>query len=292
MPNLSLSYTNPVTAVFLRTLAWELYVAGKHLTVQDVVSGEVQSARKELGLKLLEGGAAHDFIQKLRLGPKPLLSPKNTPPKPLEQIWPHAWRLLYLPPHSLVRQLSEKPVYTNVSPILGTPSHFEFLVTLRNPALPKMHVFVGAELPSSNTFGKHRGLYFLRLTDSLYVGKTDEFDVRLFQHQGKTPLWWVFVSPEQGSQTFTKDALDAAEALLISFWNEVSILDNKTRGGDQEPEFTYLQQAVLMIEAVSGVLLWLMRDKQSLGLPSWTIPFKQWRGNGWPGCYLEIPNQI
>lgn len=291
MSQLSLSYSNPVTAVFLRTLAWELFVAKKQLRVQDVVTGQVQAARRELGLKPLEGGAAQDFIQHLRMGPKPFLSPKNTPPKPSEQIWHNAWRLLYLPPHNIVRQLSEKPVYTIETPNVGTPTYAKFLVTLRNPALPTLHVFVGTQLPSSNTFGVHRGLYFLRLEDSLYIGKTDEFDVRLTQHQKKTPLWWVFVSPEQSVQTFTKDALEAAEALLISFWNEVSVLDNQKRGGDQEPAFPYIQQAILMVEAASGVLLWLMRDQKSLGLSSWNIPFKNWRGRGWPECYMEIPKQ-
>ncbi len=50
----------------------------------------------------------------------------------------------------------------------------------------------------------------------MYVGKTDEFDVRLPQHvRNKNPLWWVFVTPEESPQMFTQDALSAAEALLI-----------------------------------------------------------------------------
>lgn len=288
MSHLSLSYDNPVSAVFLRGLAWELYVAKEKLTVQDG-TGQVQAARKEIGLAPLEGGAAHDFIQKLRVGPKPFLSPKNTPPQPVEQDWPSAWRLLYLPPHNFVRQLSNKPVCA-VAPA-NTPStpHFEFLVTLRNPAVPTLHVFVGDQLPNSRKFGTHRGLYFLRLPDSLYVGKTDEFDVRLSQHQRRNPLWWVFVSPEQSVQTFTQDALGAAEALLISFWNEVSIVSNQKRGTDQKPVFTYLQQGVLLVEAASAVLLWLIRERNDLGLPEWSIPFKPWRGRNWPACYMELP---
>jgi hypothetical protein len=109
MSQLPLSYDNAVTAVFLRILAWELYVAERPLKVQDVVTDQVQRARLELGLDRLNGGAAHDFIQKLRVG-KPLLSPKNTPPAPKEPEWETEWRLLYLPSHSLVRQFSKHPV--------------------------------------------------------------------------------------------------------------------------------------------------------------------------------------
>src|SRR5437867_8785902 len=108
MPSLSLSYDNPVTAVSLRLLAWELFVANKQLKVQDVITDQVQAARHELGLAPFDkdGGGAPDFIQKLRLPPNPLLSAKNTPPKPAESKWkwPTAWRLLYLPPHNRVRQ--------------------------------------------------------------------------------------------------------------------------------------------------------------------------------------------
>lgn len=292
MPTLSLSYDNPVTAVFLRILAWELYVAKEQLRVQDVVTQQVQTARNELGLAPLEGGAAHDFIQKLRVLPKPLLSAKNTPPAPMQAEWQTAWRLLYLPPHNLVRQLSDRPVFTTATPTSSTQTHTELLLTLRNPAVPMLRVFVGTTQPKSGTFNQRRGLYFLRLATSMYVGKTDEFDVRLSQHiKNRSPLWWVFVTPEESQQMFTQDALAAAEALLISFWNEVSVLDNGQRGSDQKPAFTYLQQAILLVEAASATLLWLMREQQGLGLPQWTIPFKSWRGKNWPQCYLDVPGK-
>lgn len=130
-------------------------------------------------------------------------------------------------------------------------------------------------------------------TGKLYVGKTDEFDVRLVQHWNKRNNqtsgvnWWVFVSPEQSAQTFTLDALAAAESLLISFWNEISSVDNKTRGSDQKPAFMYLQQGILLVEAASAVLLWLVRNSKALNLPTQDVPFKAWRGIGWPECYLE-----
>jgi hypothetical protein len=217
---LALSYANPVTAVLLRILAWELFVANELLTVQDVVTAQVQAARRELGLAPLDedGGAAHDFIQKLRLPPKPLLSPKNTPPKPTEPEWPMAWRLLYLPPHNRVRQLSHKPVCVVVPPPQSANQNYvEYLITVRSPAVPTLRVFLGSQMPTNKPFGARRGLYFLRQSDSLYLGKTDEFDTRLSQHYPKrNPVWWAFMSIEDYTASFSQDALNAAEALLIS----------------------------------------------------------------------------
>jgi len=299
MPPLPLSYKSPLEAVFLRTLAWEIYVAKEKLTVNDVTKQQVQAVRSELGLPPLNnnGGAADDFIKVLRRRSPPVLSQGGTPPSPLQPQWPKEWRLLYLPPHNLVRQLFDKPVLDPRGSAAVPPTHYEFTVTLRDPALPKLNVFVGAQLPSSKTFGTHRGLYFLRSASQLYLGKTDEFDVRLFHHMNSRlkrndpVVWWVFVSPEQSGQTFTLDALAAAESLLISFWNETSYIENQTRGSDQKPAFSYLQQGILLVEAASAVLLWLMRDRQDLNLPSQSIPFKRWRGKTWPDCYMKLPNQ-
>ena len=167
-------------------------------------------------------------------------------------------------------------------------------MTLRDPSLPTVHVFTGDHMPPSRTFNAHRGLYFLRTATKLYLGKTDEFDIRLPWHyknrQTNNPiLWWVFVSPQQSVQTFTLDALAAAESLLISFWNEIGTVENQTRGSDQKPAFVYLQQGILLVEAASAVLIWLMRERQDLRFPSWDIPFKNWTGANWPKCYMELP---
>lgn len=53
MPQLPLSYANGVTAVLLRIMAWDLYIAKRELKVQDVVTEQVQIARTKLGLKPL-----------------------------------------------------------------------------------------------------------------------------------------------------------------------------------------------------------------------------------------------
>jgi hypothetical protein len=292
MSNLSLSYDNPVTAVFLRILAWELFVANETLRVQDVVTEQVQAARHEIGLPLLnkQGGAAHDFIQNLRTPPKPFLSPGGTPPKPIEPAWATDWRLLYLPSHSHVRQLSYKPVW--VEPELqSATNHIEYLVTLRNPAIPPLRVFLGKERPANRTFGTRRGLYFLRQNDSLYLGQTNEFDIRISHHYPRrNPIWWVFISIEDHTAAFTQDSLNAAESLLISFWNEVCVISNQTRGGDQKPGFAYLQQAILLVEAASAAMIWLIRDRTNIDIPSWSLPFKKWSGKNWPLCYLSVPD--
>lgn len=282
------SYPNPVTAVFLRILAWELYVAKRQLRVQDVATNQVQAARAELGLPPLLGGAAHDFIQKLRQEAKPLLSPRNTPPAPLEPQWASEWRLLYLPSHRMVRLLSGDPVIAAVPQKTSTQGYHDYLITLRDPAIPPLRVTIGQHLPQGKPFAKRRGLYFLRLSESLYIGKSDEFDVRLSGHQQKAPLWWVFISLEQPDGLFTIDALSAAESLLISFWNETTRVVNGNRGGDQQPAFFFLQHAVLFSTAASAVFLWLIRETQP-GFSAWNIPFKPWRSTKWPSCYMQIP---
>lgn len=297
MPLSSLSYNSPLEAVFLRILACELYVAKENPMVKNVTAEQVQAARKELGLPphKLPGGGPHYFIRGLRHQAVPTLSVGHTPPQPLEKGWDSEWRLLNLPPHNLVRQLSDRPILTTNGVPVGQTTHHEFLMTLRDPALPTLHVFTGDQVPPSGTFNTHRGLYFIRTAGKLYLGKTDEFDVRLLHHytnhqkKNDPVLWWVFVSPQQSVQTFTQDALAAAESLLISFWNEISVIENSNRGGDQKPAFVYLQQGILLVEAASAVLLWLMRKKQDLGFSSWSIPFKKEKYRDWPECYMELP---
>ena len=91
-----------------------------------------------------------------------------------------------------------------------------------------------------------RGVYFLRVPEGFYLGQTDEFQIRMIEHYRKRhPHWWVFVSPESKEQTLSLDTLQVAEALLISYWNEVSTVTNNQRGGDKELAFAFLQQAVL-----------------------------------------------
>ena len=291
---LRLSYTSPVVAVFLRILAWEHYVAKRQLSVGHVVTQQLQTARRDLGLApnaaRSTSGAADDLVQRLRT--QNLLSPKNTDPVPTESGWADAWRLHYLPPHNLVRQLSFLPMTIDHSP-QGSPQGFcEYVMTLRDPAIPRLRLAAGTLSQVATTCANRRGVYFLRLPETLYVGKSDEIDVRLGQHiKKKNPLWCVFLSLEDDGSSFSLDALGATEGLLISFWNEVCDIANGNRGSDRKPAPMYLQQAVLFATGASAALLWLVRLQIATGLTGWELPFKRWNdaSKSWPGCYLKDP---
>ncbi len=303
---LPLSYANPTVSVFVRRLAWERYVAQKDVTVKNAVTDYLQAARRELGIQehgdRRTSGAADDLIQKLRS--QNILS-RGSPVLPVEPDWndrKKSWRLLYLPPHDRVRQLSVDPVVVK-TPSTSSQTCHSYLITLRDPAVFRLRVFVGPGTTVGNECAGQRGIYFLRSDEDLYVGRTDELEIRLPQHLTRKVLkWCVFLTLEETEHTFSLDALAAAEALLISFWNETSVLGNINRGTDREPAFLYLQQAVLLAEGASAALLWLARNNTNNDLrflavlsskgTSSVIPFKPWRGRGWPDCYLAFPNIV
>ena len=287
-----LTYDDPLTAVFLRILAWEEYEANRQLRVKDIVSDQVQMARKDLGLKRNTKGAPHAFIQSLRKKQPPLLDGN----KPAEKGWARnlAWSLRYLPSHQLVRMLSYNPIWemTPQSPESNL-SIFQFSVALREPALPKLRLTVGKGKPTPKTPGNIKGVYFLRQDEAIYIGQSDEFYIRYPQHimKGKKVLWWAFIAPQETNGTLTFDSLYAIESLLISFWKEVCEVTNKTRGKDTAPDFVHLQPAILFVEAASAALLWLIRNEDLKSkFSQWGIPLKKkCSGRGWPSCYLENP---
>lgn len=286
----SLTYDNPAAAVFLRTLAWEIVVAKRRPTVGDVVETEVQTARMDLGLKPTKLGAPHAFLEKLRRGPKPALSPGRTPPRPTDREWEKEWRLLYLPSHRQVRSLSVDPVVVQERKV---GEHTEFEIVLRNASLPRLSVTVGSAKPKEVEFVERRGVYFLKGPSSLYIGRTREFHTRFRGHRDHSKKkidWWILVSLEDVEHTLAQDSLAAAESFLISFWNEVCVISNRRRGEDQKPAFMYLQQGVLLAEAASAAFLWLMREGKSVGLPNWKPPFKPSGMHGWPECYMKPLN--
>lgn len=288
-----LTYDNPLVAVFLRTLAWERYVAKRRLQVSEVVTEQVQIARQELGLPLLgsrkTSGAADDFVQRLRR--QGLVSAKGTQPEPLDPLWEKEWRLQYLPSHAQVRQLSYAPVVGRLATPSTSGSLTHILLTLRDPAMPRVNIWIGDNSAVSYAAAKRRGVYVLRSTNDIYLGKSDEFETRLRQHLTKRPskpTWCVFFSPEDEG-AFTLDSLGAAEGLLISFWNEICLVNNKNRGSDRQPAPTFLQQAILFTASVSAALLWFARDE---GLPGKdTLPFKKFQNKIWPECYLKVPGR-
>jgi hypothetical protein len=282
-----LSYPSPLAAVFLRILAWEVYVAGQSAIVRDVKAEQVAAARFELGLPPLAqgGGAADDFLQKLRDGPEPKLTPKGTPPRPAEARWKEEWRLHYLPAHSYVRWLSQKPIVSPADAQAIAPDGTRIELTLRDPALPHLEVW-NVPIPDvPSGCANRRGVYALRAGGVLYIGQSSEFSVRAQAHKDKHPDWCIFASPADYNE-MTLDTLSATEALMISFWNEICSVENQKRGSDQQPRFHYLQQAILLTPAMSSALLWFarQRDAERAGSAR-TLPFKPWTGHGWPECY-------
>lgn len=282
-----LTYDDPLTAVFLRTLAWENDV-GREPKVTELAAVQVQTARETLGLKRNTKGAPHEFIQSLRKGAKPLLSPAGKPPRPLEPGWEDkekVWRLLCLPDHSFVRLLSHDVVASNPTNIQTTIQQFS--LRLRNPSVPKLDVLLGHDKPKKSSLKNNRGVYFVREPDGLYVGQSEEFDIRWTGHKKRNIAWWMFIAPQELDGAFTLDALNVTEALLISFWNEICHVTNDQRGKDKKPAFAHLQQGILLAEAASAALLWLIREKKGkeFGLGSWSLPFKKCRANHWPKCY-------
>lgn len=293
--NIPLEYENPLVAVFLRTLAWEIYKANReNIPVWQQAEELVQAARRDLGLKATQGGAPHEFIQSLRRPENGFLTQER--PDPVEDDWrdqKKVWRLLNLPNHRFVRMLSQRPIYREEP--TGVAGFRQFLVSLRSAAAPKLLVTIGNERPTNKLLNKApKGLYFLREADALYVGKSDEFEIRWTGHDSaRTFDWWVFVAPvgdNDDNKHLSSDTIDAAEALLISFWKEICCTTNQNRGTDKEPVFAYLQPAILLVEAASAVLLWLIREKRDLGFKSWTLPFKDCQARGWPDCYNAFVN--
>jgi hypothetical protein len=312
-----LTYADPLTAVFLRILAWEKCVAMQELPVKDLVNEHVQTARMDLGLKKNTMGAPHAFLRLLRNQKPPLLTTKPTLPN--EDEWKnekYAWRLWYLPSHRLVRSCSKNPIPKKPAPLdLDQPvlaansGVVQCVIGFRNPALPHLRITIGKDKPDPKLVGEQPGVYFLREDNSLYIGQSDEFTVRWRGHSKSRKIkseniyWWIFISTEEMKESLTYNTIDAAEALLISFWNEVCRVTNSKRGGDKKPAFVYLQQAILLATAASSALLWLMRDTKQINefwkfdpaqlFSHWKLPFKPLRarqGCHWPECYLMPEN--
>jgi hypothetical protein len=290
---LPLSYESPLVAVFMRTLAWEIHEAGRNkdergdLAVKEIVGTQVQTAREDLGFKPDSQGSPHSFLQKLR--PKFLT---ENPTKPTKHLgWEDkdkVWRLFYAPSHRFVRMLSHNPIEPKQPSKNDKTGFVQMSLRLRAPASPTLIITIGVKKPKPKEFEGTRGVYFLRQAKELYVGQSEEFSTRWTGHQIKGVKWWVFISPVE-HEGFSLDSLNAAEALLISFWNEVCVLSNRQRGKDKKPSWIFLQQAILLVEAASAAMLWLMR-KHEFEFTPWTLPFKPMRarqGRHWPECYLK-----
>jgi len=276
-----LSFKSPLVSVFLRRLAWEEYLAKKSISVKDAISEYVQAARRELGLEQYgdrsTSGGADAFLQKQYAEN---ISKIDGQLKLTDQKWKDEWRLLYLPPHNVIRELSVDPV---IEEIPNSEGVHHFRINLRNPAIPTLDLYTGAVKALANACPGRRGIYFLGSDAGLYVGKTDEFETRSRFHIEKNSKWSVFFSIAEQNDLFTLDSLGASEGLLISFWNEITTVTNGNRGCDRRPAFVYLQQAILFAEGAAASLLWLARNHHE----EIVLPFKGWSGqSGWADRYL------
>lgn len=286
--SLTPSYESPLDAVIMRTLAWENYIAKRKPRVKEISEELIQAARFELGKKTSEAHSARQYLQTLREGEgnKGYIDKNDLPIG-----WENEWRLLYLPPHTMVRQMSYNPI-TFSEPEKLTGTHEPFDIVLRNSAFPRLRVHIGNKEKLEYEVVGQRGLYMLRVSDGMYIGKTDEFDIRVRQHtQNKNPDFWIFVSFGENSKDYTIDTLNATESFLISLWNEIAYVTNDNRGGEREPAFIYRQQATLLSAAISAIWLWaLTRLKSPEGYNNWSIPFKKRSGLAdWPECYVRMP---
>ena len=258
-----LEFDDPLDAVFLRIMAWEIYIAKKNFRAKDITGELLQFVRQELGLPLTTGGAPQQFINDLRTAN--LIETNDHEIFPTNaNIWEAEWRLLYCPSHGATRHLSQMPIVSIDNK--QQKGHVSFLITLRDSALSSIKVFIGTDRPTglNSPIMKSRGIYVLGLENNgseneIYIGKTTEFGVRSHDHfKSKNIKWWIFFSPEEIS--LSKDALDAAESLMISYWSEISYVRNKNRGSDQKPELIYLQQANLFVKSCSAIYIWLARS--------------------------------
>lgn len=282
-----LNYRNPLTAVLLRRLAWEQYVARREFTMEDIETKHLPAARRELGLPPVEAKdrAAEQYLRGLFQSPKRLrLDGQNV--KLVGKQWENEWRLHCLPWHDSVRQLSADLLCTELAPA-EKRAYREWSVLSSDSAVPRLRVIVGPAFAPADACKGERGVYVVRRTRSLYIGQSSNLATRILGHRSEgEPLWTIAMITDEDVRP-SRDELEAAEAVLISFWHEVAILDNKSLGKLQPPEPEHRQQGILFAKGSAAALHWLMRQKPDVALPDWSIPFRYWK-EGWSESYLKL----
>jgi hypothetical protein len=300
---------NPVRCVFLRMLAWQQEKEMAEFNISGLTHHYLQLVRKQLGLSELSkgSGASYNFLEEPRKsGDLIEKGRKQKKPGLYLKVNPKFtnWRFLYLPLHSVVRQLSSTVFITKDGACSANKprNYTHLIVALRNPELPRLNIYIGKNKPKSTDLNKARGVYFIREQKGLYIGKTLEFNTRTYdQFKKRKAVWWIFITPGKDNDLLSQDAIGAAEALLISFWNEVCKLTNRNCGLDTEPHFCYLQHGVILMQAASAVLMYLMSAKgrkevenmlKDIGIKThwWAMPFKKIGAQSsakWPECYFD-----
>ena len=279
-------YDNPITGVFLRMLAWEHFEAKIKPDSVGEIENYIQQAYIELGFDPITPRYANNLIQEMITQGK--LSSADKAYLPAQKGWDEQWQLLNLPVHSHVRRLSFSPV---VDAKEGSPTSIS--ISLRHAALPKLIVFIGKRKPESGTIGIRRGIEFLRTQSGLYIGATGNFEERMWDHKRKrSPKWWLFISPEEHLDL---DTLSITEALLVAFWKEIAVVETQRSSVQKPGIFRNLQEAILVVEATSAAIIWVVREGQRYlpnDFPTLDIPFMPFRGRGWSRkCYLKHPDK-
>lgn len=286
---MKLTYTNPQTAIFLRRLAWELYVANKDITFTNALKDHLLPVRRDdLGLldpPTNKSGNVSTQLQKLYGKEIEKKSNKIVFVKETANEWKKEWRLLYLPTHNSVRTLSKDPVFTQ-NKVGG--SYYHLSVNLRSPAIPEIDVYIGSANDIKNICQDSRGIYiaYKQISEKIYIGLTDETNVRFSQNTNVNQANVVlFFTIKDSAHYLTLDSLHTTESLLISFWLEVATLNNQNRGKSKKPPFRFLQESILLTEGISAILLWLHKRQKQLKIPEFSIPFKT--GVGVPKNWVE-----
>ncbi|MBM3328001.1 MAG: hypothetical protein FJY67_00820 [Calditrichaeota bacterium] len=297
----------PYDRVFLRSLAWEYLWASIPPKKVGEALQYLQNARIALGIEPLKDPAARERLQVLRRS-----FSKDPKASPLELIdatyWRSHWSLLHLPSHLRIRVLARDAILIGVDPRAEKENFHRYRISFRYQALPIMEAVVGTGKPPSYLDEDRRGLYMLNTPNGLYLGQSSEFATRYIEHAKRQPKWWYFVSPvierENGPNNggdyvkpfapykVSLDTLFGAESLWIGFWSEICKTDNKQKGKDTLPEYRYLQEAILLVEAAAASLVWLLTEGiRTIGIGDIIkkIPFHR-KHQGWPDGYLNLGN--
>lgn len=243
--------------IVLRELLWRS-VSGLTTRHADGVEA-VQRAREGLGLPRYQGGMASDTLQRLTAGyalPERAGRPavlRRAPDGSIVLSDPNSvrwWRPLFAPDPVEVRTLAERAelCMVDADKLPGVRR-----LVVRSPTLPDVDLLVGAagDLASfraqAASYMRHRrkdsplprlvpGVYFYLRSGQIYIGKTREIDVRERLHRARGAWdWMVFVARSETEGTMTADVLEAAEALLITHWQVLARVANRTRGIDAAP---------------------------------------------------------
>lgn len=305
---LKCSNSNPLISVIARNIVIYLkHYKESAKTKQEIADFVYTRSRKELGMSKRSSLLKESTSVRSNLNPfftkhkkeetLPLINSKNYGKNEKysmgDTIW-NDWRILKIPPHDAVREktndldfiLKQKSTKEKDKQNKEKKGLIEFSISLLNPLLPDINVYIGDKETMPNIINGEKGLYFLkhiiRRKEYLYLGETDEFYTRFQDHKKKKEiLWWIFLSLDKEIEnTYSFDSLHAAEALLISYWNEVAFVSNINRGFDKTPNFNSLQQGIALVQACSSIFIWLIKrnnqKQENLIYKNYKIPIKHW----------------